>query len=452
MSSRRNVGLTVVANLGMLVVNALTGILLARLLGPERRGELAAVLLWGVSLGAIAALGVPDAVVYQVARAREQAGRILASAAALNLLTSALFTLAAWFLVPLALGQQDDSTKELARLLVLVIPIYVLAGAPAGALRGSGEFGRWNLLRPFAPVLWLATILVAELTDHLTVAFLTGGYIVSQAVLLGVAFALGAPKVAKPFRVEPRRWRSMLRFGLPGVLSTVPSMANLRLDQMLLAAFVSNDRLGLYVVAVAWSGVLSPVLAAFGIVLFPRLAGERDTVVRLQVLGRGVRMAVLVASALGAVALAATPFGLGVLFGDNYAGAIPSAAILVVAGVILGVGSVLEEAWRGLGRPAEVLRAEVGGLLATGILLAVLLPSLDIVGAAIASLGGYLATLVILLVRLRSMHDVRLRTLLPGRHEVRDLRSTLTSRFARGTQEAPPQTTAAAPDHHEESS
>ncbi|MPY94877.1 MAG: oligosaccharide flippase family protein, partial [Acidimicrobiia bacterium] len=392
MSSRRNVGLTVAVNLGMAVLNAITGIFLARLLGPQRRGELAAVLLWGTSMGAVAALGVPNAVVFQVARAREQAGRILASAAALNLLTSVLFTLVAWFVVPLALGQQDGSTKELAQLFVLVIPIYVLAGAPANALRGSGEFARWNLLRPLVPVLWLVTVLLAEITGHLSVAALTASYLASQAVLLSAAVAVGAPKMAKPFRVELHRWGSMLRFGLPGVLGTLPTMANLRLDQMLLAAFVSNDRLGLYVVAVAWASVQSPVLAAFGSVLFPRLAGEEDSVARLELLGRGLRVAVLVALALGAVVLVATPVGVRVLFGRAYAGAVPAAAILVAAGAVLAVSGVLEEAWRGLGRPTEVLWAEVGGLVVTGLLLSLLLPSLGIIGAALASLGGYLAT------------------------------------------------------------
>ena len=47
---------------------------------------------------------------------------------------------------------------------------------------------------------------------------------------------------------------------------------------------------------------------------------------------------------------------------------------------------------------------------------------------------------------------VRLRTLLPGRHEVRDLRSTLTSRFAGGSEESPPQSARAAPEHHGERS
>lgn len=429
MSSRRNVGLTVATNLGLAVINALTGIALARLLGPEHRGQLAAVLLWGVTLGAIAAVGVPDAVVYFVARARDQAGRTMASAAALNLLTSALFTLVAWFVVPLVLGRQDEGTKELARLFVLVIPIYVLAGIPANALRGSAEFGAWNILRTLAPLLWLATILAVRFTDHFTVSFLTGGFLASQAVLLVVAVAIVLPKVTRPFRVEPHRWRPMLRFGLPGVLGTVPAIANLRLDQMLLAAFVSNDRLGLYVTAVAWAGVLSPVLAALGAVLFPRLASEPDRALRLQVLGRGVRMAVLVASALVAAVLVATPLGIRVLFGAAYMDAIPAASVLVVAGGMLAVSGVLEETWRGLGRPAEVLCAEVGGFIVTGVLLAWLLPLLDIVGAALASLGGYLATLVILLVRLRSTQHVQLLTLVPGRAEVCDLRSTVLSRL-----------------------
>lgn len=431
MSSRRDVGLTVTANVGIAFVNAVTGILLARLLGPEQRGQLAAVLLWGVSLGAIAALGVPDAVVYQVARARDQAGRILASAATLNFLTSVIFTVAAWFFVPLALGQQDESTKELARLFVLVIPIYVLSGVPANALRGRGEFVRWNLLRPFAPILWLATIIVTEVTSRFTVGLLTAGYMANQVLLLCVAVAIGVPKVPKPYRVEPRRWGPMLRFGLPGLVSTVPSMANLRLDQMLLAAFVSNDRLGLYVVAVAWAGMLSPLLAAFGVVLFPRLARETDGVVRLRVLARGLRMTVLVAVVFGAIVLVTTPVGIPVLFGEAYTDAVPAAAILVVAGVILSTGTVLEEVSRGIGRPAEVLWAEVGGLVATGLLLAVLLGPFGIVGAAVASFGGYLIRLLILVARLRSTQHVRMRTLMPGRAEVLELWSVLTSFFAR---------------------
>lgn len=425
MSSRRHVGLTVVTNVVLAAVNAVTGIALARLLGPELRGELAAIMLWGVTLGAVAAVGVPEAVVYAVARARDQAGRTWASAAALNLLTASAFTAGAWFLVPFVLGQQSQETKELAQLFVLVIPIYVLGGLPANVLRGSADFARWNALRTLAPLLWLATVAVAWSSDHFTVSFLTGGFLVSQASLLVVASAVAWPAVAPPFRVEPHRWRPMLRFGLPGVVSTIPATANLRLDQMLMAAFVSNERLGLYVTAVAWAGLLAPVLAAFGAVLFPRLAGETDRDLRMQVLGRGLRMAVLVAAALVIMVAVATPLGIGVLFGSAYLAAIPAAVVLVVAGGVLAVTSVVEDAWRGLGRPAEILRAEVGGFVVSALLLAGLLPALGIVGAAAASLGGYTATLTILLVRLRATEAVELSSLVPGRAELADLVATI---------------------------
>src|SRR5207302_62439 len=97
---------TLGANLVISLMNAATGILLARLLGPAGRGQLQAVQLWGLLLGTIAALGIPEAVVYLVARARDETGRIVASTMALGLASALAFLGAGWFVVPHLLGAQ----------------------------------------------------------------------------------------------------------------------------------------------------------------------------------------------------------------------------------------------------------------------------------------------------------------------------------------------------------
>jgi O-antigen/teichoic acid export membrane protein len=421
-SSEQNVAVTLGANIALAVLNAGTGILAARLLGPEGRGQLAAVQLWAIFLGTVSALGVPEAVVYFVARRKEDAGTYVASASVLNLGTSIVFTIAAWFVVPLLLHAQTDATKDLARVFVLVIPVFVLAGVPYGALRGQSQFRRWNFVRLLPAVMWLGIIGLSKVTGHVDVAFLAVGFMVMETIMLAVTFIVAKPVVRPPYRVNVRIWRPMLRYGLPGVLSTVPQLLNLRLDQLLLAAFVTNERLGLYVVGVAWAGMTLPILSALGSVVFPRLAGEKDDAARTRVLLQSIRLAALLALVVVAVVLVLTPLGLPLLFSAAFADAVPTAAVLVVAGGILAVNGVLEEAMRGLGRPAEVLWAELGGLAITGIALAALLRPLDILGAALASLLGYLATAAVLIVRLRAAEGLHvLRDLRPRGEDVRTL-------------------------------
>jgi O-antigen/teichoic acid export membrane protein len=78
-----------------------------------------------------------------------------------------------------------------------------------------------------------------------------------------------------------------------------------------------------------------------------------------------------------------------VLFGESYRAAIPAALVLILAGTILGLNSVLEEGLLGLGHPYAILWAELAGLITTGAGLALTLRRLGLMGGAISSLAGY---------------------------------------------------------------
>jgi O-antigen/teichoic acid export membrane protein len=400
--SRADVGLTAGTNVALAALNAGSGVLLARALGPDGRGEVAAIQLWGMFLATLALMGIQDAVVYYAARTRHLAGRYAISAAALGLLASVPVVVAGWFLIPLVLASQSDSTKELARLFLLFVPIYAVSTQPGQALRGLGSFGRWNFLRILPAFLWVVVVVAAIVVDQRTPAFMTIGFLVLSLVTLGASVWVAAPVVEPPYDVRTHTWRPLLGYGLPLLLATIPHWLNIRLDQMLLAAFVSSRDLGLYVVAVAWAGLVAPLVNAFGIVLFPRLARETDEGVRVEVLYRGLRATLVVTTTLTVVMLILTPFAIRVFFGAAFGEATPAAAVLVLATAALAVNFVLEEGFRGLGRPGEVLRAEVMGLVVTGAALAVLLRPLGIVGAALASLVGYTATTAVLGRRLRA--------------------------------------------------
>jgi O-antigen/teichoic acid export membrane protein len=204
------------------------------------------------------------------------------------------------------------------------------------------------------------------------------------------------------------------------MLTGMPQILNLRLDQMLMAAFLSPRDLGLYVVAVEWSAATAPLLSAVGVVMTPAVASASDAAHGARRLAAGVRITVVLAAILCIIFAAVTPIAVIVLFGVRFRASIPAALVLMPAGAILSLNLVLQEGLRGLGRPYPVLRAELAGLVVTGTVLISTLRSMGIMGAAIASLLGYSTVTVVLLRNVRHYTGTSLATLLvPSTTELR---------------------------------
>src|SRR5438445_2570930 len=107
-SPRRSITVTVATNIGMAFVNAATGILAARLLGPHGEGVLVAIQTWPTFLGTVAMLGLPEALVYFSARKTGQAGQYLGSALVTALLASLLIMALGWVIMPWVLAAQSN--------------------------------------------------------------------------------------------------------------------------------------------------------------------------------------------------------------------------------------------------------------------------------------------------------------------------------------------------------
>jgi Na+-driven multidrug efflux pump len=78
-----------------------------------------------------------------------------------------------------------------------------------------------------------------------------------------------------------------------------------------------------------------------------------------------------------------------------------------------GAKEVLTGVARALGRPSIPSRAEMTGLVVTAVSLAVLLPVMGMMGAAVASLLSYGVTFLVVTVGLVRSENLRLRCLFP---------------------------------------
>jgi O-antigen/teichoic acid export membrane protein len=393
-----NVALTVAVNGLIALAGLVTGPLCARLLGPSGRGELAAIqnLYWVVAI--LAMLGMPEATLYFTAGNKNKGKNVLVSGLVTVLLASPVFFLIFFRLAPVLLAAQSPQVARTAGLCLLGIPLYAISNIPLFALRGQNDLNSWNLLR-FLPTLgWLVLLLVISRTGSPTPQILALGYLLVLAVSAIPILWFAHRRLKGDFTPEKKSWGPMLKYGFPLAGAAVPYHLNLRLDQMLMAAFLPASSLGLYVVGVSWSGAVGPILIGIGTVLFPRVASALPSR-RAKLLAQGTRFSVVVAIFVAAVIGIGTRWMIPLLFGKAFRGSIVVGTVLVVAAAISGLNIVMEEGLRGLGEPSSVFWGETAGLVITIGSLAFLLPRFGILGAGLASVLGYLGTSGILLVR-----------------------------------------------------
>ena len=430
-----NALITAGTNILLAVLGLVSGISAARLLGPVGRGELAAIQTVPSVIASLAMLGMPEATVYFSARHPSEAGSYLGAGIGVALVSSLPALLVGYMLVPWFLHAQRPEIVWTTKWYLLgLVPIYVLVGMLGHPFRGRQDFGVWNAMRFLASSGWIAVLAVAWLCNRAFPVFLALGNLVALGLLLLPFAVLVKQRVPGPFMPDLRKCGSMLRYGLPCMMTGMPQMLNLRLDQMLMAALLPSRQLGLYAVAVAWSGAGIPLLSALGAVTAPTVASAADHWQRVQRLAATARVTALIALVLCLTIILVTPFAILVLFGEKFRGSITPALLLVPASGVLGINQVIQEGLRGMGHPYAVLQAELAGLVATVIALALILRPMGGVGAAISSLLGYSTVSVVLLLNARRHARTSVRLMLsPQFDEIKLVFNRLVSLWSQGS-------------------
>lgn len=423
---------TATGNGGIAALGLATGVLVARLLGPSGTGELTAVQLVPTFVATVAMLGLSEALVFFSSKCPEQGRGYLATAMTVAALASFSAAGVTYWLLPLVLRDESHAILFSARVYLLIGPVLVLAGLPFHSLRGYQRFASWNLLRVLPSLSWLLVICLAGYVLGATAQGLAIAYLGALAVL---GFAITGYVVATlpgTYRPRVRFARQLLSFGLPAVLTTLPQILNLRLDQVILIGLIDAEQLGFYVVAVAVGAGVVPVAIVAGQVLFPRVAAMRMGPDDVLLIAQGVRFAAL-ASLMASVGVSvAVPFLLPLLFGDQYRSAVVAACILSIASGVWGFGHSIEEVLRGLNRQRSIILAEVVGLVSVLITILPLVHTAGIVGAALCSIVGYTITVLLLVRGLNAAIGLSARSLVIRRRDVvlasRLLRSGLARR------------------------
>ena len=397
-AASRALGGTLAASAISQLALIVSGVLVARGLGPEDRGHLALLVVVSAICCLILSLGLPAAVTYYIARDRSHA-RAIASSLLMPALLQVGATLALQLALLVALVIHDpDRVKFAAMISLLLVPGFLAFAYGLAILQGQQRFAAYNVLRTVPTVIYVTGVVVAFVLNSADLvrlmAIWTGANFVGGFLTAGVALR-GLPRA--PTSSPPPSRSQMTRFGLKSLLGAASPIEAFRLDQAIVGLFLTPVALGLYVVALAFTNLPRLVASSVGFVAYPQVAAQSNPAAARRVMWRYFFLGV----ALSALAVGALEIATGKLvtffFGSEFGGATPIVRILLLGFLFMGARRVLTDGVNGMGYPGLGTIAEVASWVFLVPTLAIFLPLLGVEGMALALTISWGASLLLLL-------------------------------------------------------
>lgn len=356
--------------------------ILSHAVGAYGRGQVAAAIAPNVLIITIAAMGLPDALTYHLARRPHQSQRAFAVAAGLTLICGLALTLTTLPFLPVLSGG-DGTLAQITLVATLIALPALLFGVFKGVAAGNQLWYRVALERTIGAVVRLVALIALLITDHLTVeaAVLV---ICLTPFVSGIVYLPLLWRRPEPLDDEerPPLMRSLLGYGMRAWVGSIAGILLSKLGVLLFTPLSNSTQLGLYVVGVTISDL--PILLALAVkdALFGVNARSRDAEQFAMVCRISCGIA-LIGSLTIALSL---PLWIGFVFGAQFTAAIPTTWILMGCALANVPTFVLAAGIGAWGRPgvrsiglALTLVVDVMGFL-------LLVPQFGAVGAASANL------------------------------------------------------------------
>jgi O-antigen/teichoic acid export membrane protein len=365
----------------------LTTYLLALVLGPSGRGSYYLAVLVPATLFTVGQLGIPPALTFYAGRGASLDG-LLGIAAVLATLLSLACVVPALLARDLLVSTIVPGATLLGVTLAIASVPFLFASAFAVALLlGLQQIRTTNLLQLGQG---LATFLVMLVVLGLLGWGSDGAVGAYLVVSVGAALAatLGAAALAPRRRLSGEPLAPLLGYALRVYPGSLASFFSYRADIFLISIILGDPAaVGLYALAVSLAEMVFYVADAVSTALFPQVSSvDRSEADRLA--PRVSRASLLVTAPAALVLIPVSALAVRVTL-PEFVESIAPFCVLLPGVVALSVSKVLSSYVSGIGHPGSVTRVAVTSLAVNVAANILLIPTLGIVGAALASTISY---------------------------------------------------------------
>lgn len=366
----------------------LTGVMLARGLGPDGRGVYGLVNETAAVVSSFPGLGLEFAGIYMIGQRRFSAQTVYSNALFWSMaLWAGCLGLAAFFLITGedALGM---SSRQIAIALVGACLITITDGS-SEFLMPFGRVWPYTMLKVLVPVTRLIGVALIVLASDLTTRSASTIWLASIAVGAAITLYFLSQHITIRPGLNWRAFKAQASFGARVQAGWILQALNHRLDVFLIGYFVGTAGVGEYLVGVNLAELTWWIPMALGTVLFAKVAAMdmADNFETSAAACRRTLMVTFVAS-LGLIVMARPLIPL--VYGSEFRESATVFMILLPSGMLYTIHKCLGASLAANGMPQATLFAGVVSLPVTIALCLTLVRAWGIQGAAIASDIAYL--------------------------------------------------------------
>ena len=265
------------ASAGTILLSLITGVLTARFLGTDGRGQVSAISSWTLTLTWASSLGFATSMVYYLNKGEATRRQTLTAVLMAVPLLGAIGVGLGHALLPWGFAAQTEETKDLARLFFFGVPFMIACEAMGSLLIAYHAFKALSAIRIAQPLLYAVGLGVLLLAGHFTPFWVLLTQTVSYAVpaLAAAAILIGRIGLGKPGRALMTKG---LGYGLRLQGVNFGQLVTTRLDLMMLPAFVSAAAIGYYSISVSIASMVMSLFGSLSSVVLPVATRDGDSV------------------------------------------------------------------------------------------------------------------------------------------------------------------------------
>jgi O-antigen/teichoic acid export membrane protein len=398
------------SNVGSALAAIVVGVITARLLGPEGRGNYTLFVTTASLVSNVCLMGLYHAGVYFISKDRISPPQALGSVLLLAVTNLCVLAVA----VPASARLLGSSAAVfggfwIGTCLVAACVILVLRDGLGGIVMALKHYAIYTdqlILEPLCVLLATLMLFVVTRSEQNAIFLRTGG---SALALVVMSWRVLRTVPLRP-ELSLAAFRQEIVFGVQAVAQGVLYQLNFRIYIYFLAG-VSAAATGWFSISLLFGELVRFVPIAVGGALFPFMSGETPEVAsRMAATASRHIFAVGLVVALGFALLGSKITAL--IFGAAFLPSV-TASTLTVAGAVIGtLYLTLTGYFTGVGRQGVIILAAAGGLVVGIAVAAVAVPRWGVTGAGIAYLASSIVASGFTVVRFSQLTGYTIRSVL----------------------------------------
>jgi O-antigen/teichoic acid export membrane protein len=374
-----------------LLLGIVSIVITARWLGPEGRGELAALTTWATTLATICHLSLGQVAIHRAGQSEGEGW--LQSVVPILVSATVLLTFLGWTLAAIAYWKTEGAAfGNLSGALIIltfsILPLLIWEQYASSLLQAIDQISISNRYHVAGRTVSFGSMLLAVPMLNLGVLGVILSNIIGQIIFsLGGIFLLVGKVARFEINITHANWL-FIKDGFALHLNTIGTYAFTSANILILNFYRGADEVGYYQIAVQIIGMMLVIPQSASNVLYGKVAGDGAT--KAWGVQRMVLFKVCVAMSLLSGVLAVTaPYFIEVFLGVNFLPVVGVLRIQLIMLVGMAFCTVMSAQWIGRGyfKRVSLIAVSVGGVgIAANFWL---IPLYGMYGAAWASLGAY---------------------------------------------------------------